>query len=178
MSTFFTVLAVIALAVAILILLAPKALAWLIPARHSRNKAVAFYLLVAMFLGFAARLSAGPAEEASVDGVAAGANATALNATAPQKQPQSGNAATTGASEASKPQATGNATLQGQEKDKSFMDEAQETITRAANATREFGRNVADQAGEIGSELVEGASEAGKNLWEGTKQTTDELLNK
>lgn len=182
MSTLFTVLAVIALAIAILVLLAPKAFAWLIPARHSRNKAVALYLLAAMVLGFAARLSAGPLEEAAEAGVNATANATALNATAlnatePQKQIQSENSAVTGASEASKPRAAGNATTQGQEKDKPFMDQAQDSITRAANATREFGRNVADQAGEIGSELVEGASEAGKNLWEGTKQTTDELLN-
>ena len=182
MSTLFTVLAVIALALAILVLLAPRAFAKLIPPRHTHIRAAALYLLLALVLGLAAKVTASPTEEASLTGAdfqvnATMQNATAFNATAPQKQPQAGNAVVSGASGSLGQQAAGNATSKGQEKDKPFMDKAQETITRAANATREFGRNVAEQAGEIGSELVDGAGETGKNLWEGAKETTNELLN-
>lgn len=177
MSTFFTVLAVIALAIAVLVLLAPRAFAWLMPARHTHIRAVVMYLLLAMVFGFAARLAPSPAEETAVTNAQVNStlqNATTFNATDPQKQPQAGNATASGISGQ---QASGNATGKSQEKDKPFMDKAQENITRAANATREFGRNVADQAGEIGSELVDGISESGKDLWEGAKQTTNELLN-
>ena len=182
MSTLFTVLAVIALIIALLVLFAPRAFAWLAPARHTHIRAVVMYLLLAMILGFAARLTASPAGEPAMTEANAQANstlenATAFNATAPQTQPHAEKDPATGVSGAAGERRAGNATGQGQEDDKPCMDKAQDTVTRAANATREFGRNVADQAGEIGSELVEGASETGKNLWEGAKETTNELLD-
>lgn len=49
-------------------------------------------------------------------------------------------------------------------KEKSTMEEAQEAVTRAANATVEFGRDAADKVGETGTKLYEGAKEIGKEL--------------
>ena len=179
MSTFIAVLSVMAFAAAIVGLLAPQlVLPWLPRARRGRAKAVAIYALLALVFMFGYKMALAPEEQAAVaeaDGLPwdmASVNGTSANAT-------SGGAAVG-------PVVGGNATAReksGQnasnatQQNKSFMDQAQETITRAANATRDFGRDAAKQAGEIGNELLDGASEAGQQLWDNAKEAKDQLLN-
>ena len=184
MSTLLTVLSVVALLVALASLFAPQmTLAWRAPARRTRVQAVVLYLLLAMVLGLAARFSAGQEEKelaAQSENTAAQLNATApdapaFNATivpAPLPEDDAGKTAPANATGQNPDQ------TQTQEKEQSFMDTAQEHITRAANATREFGGSVAEGAREIGGELVEGAGEAGQQLLDSAKEVKDELLNK
>lgn len=179
MSTLFIFLSVIAFAAAIVGLLAPQlALPWLPPARRSRAKAVAVYALLALVFIFGYKMTMAPQEQAPAAGTVglpwdmASVNATSANATAGgAADPAVG--ANSAARQAPGPNAASNATQQN----KSFMDQAQETITRAANATRDFGRDAAEQAGEIGNELLDGASEAGQQLWDNAKEAKDQLLN-
>ena len=179
MSTLFVFLSVIAFAGDIVGLLAPQlALPWLPPARRGRAKAVAVYALLALVFIFGYKMTLAPEEQAALPGAdglpwdMASVNATSTNATAGSAPDPviGGNAATR---EKSGQNAVSNATQQN----KSFMDQAQETITRAANATRDFGRDAAKQAGEIGSELLDGAGEAGQQLWDNAKEAKDQLLN-
>ena len=178
MSSIFAFLSVIAFAAAIIGLLAPQlALPWLPPARRGRAKAVAVYTLLALVFAFGYKMTLPPeqAPVAEADGLpwdAASVNATSANATAGSASAPGVNANAT-AREKSGQSAAANATQQNQ----SFMDQAQETITRAANATRDFGRDAAKQAGEIGNELLDGASEAGQQLWDNAKEAKDQLLN-
>ena len=180
MSAIFTVLSVMALLVAVVSWFAPHlTLFWRAPAQRGRVQAVVLYLLLAMAFGFAGKLALGQEGREAASPVH---NATAaLNATAAETTPMPAQApednATAGAAGGSETRAAANATSQAQPKEQSFMDDAQDTITRAANATREFGRSVAEGAGEIGGELVEGASEAGQQLLDSAKQAKDELLN-
>lgn len=179
MSAIFIFLSVIAIAGVIIGLLAPHlALPWLPPARRNRAKAVAVYALLALVFAFGYKMTLPPTEQAAVaeaDGLpwdAASVNATSANATA-GNAPDPVLSANATAREKSGQNAAANATQQN----KSFMDQAQETITRAANATRDFGRDAAKQAGEIGSELLDGAGEAGQQLWDNAKEAKDQLLN-
>ena len=174
MSTLFAVLSVMAFAAAIVGLLAPQlVLPWLPRARRGRAKAVAVYALLALVFMFGYKMALAPEEQAAVaeaDGLPwdmASVNATLSNSTA----------ATSGVNAAAQPKAGQNATSAASQQDKSLMDHAQETITRAANATRDFGRDAAKQAGEIGNELLDGASEAGQQLWDNAKEAKDQLLN-
>ncbi len=185
MSTFFWILGGIALVVAGFALFAPQqVLAWLAPVHWARARTVGMYFLLALFLGLIAKLAMPPENETLVELDASAFNATAFNATSGPTLPVVGNA-TLQTGEGSGVSG-GNSGLDGRPpqtnsssvgQDKTFMDNAQETITRAANATREFGRNVADEAGQIGGELVDGASEAGQQLLDSAKETKDELLN-
>ena len=180
MSTFFAVLSVMAFAAAIVGLLAPQlVLPWLPRARRGRAKAVAIYALLALVFIFGYKMALTPAEQAAVaeaDGLPwdmASVNGTSANATAGGAAAGPVADGNTTEREKSGQNSASNATQQN----KSFMDQAQETIIRAANATRDFGRDAAKQAGEIGNELLDGAGEAGQQLWDNAKEAKDQLLN-
>ena len=179
MSALFAFLSVIAIVGVIAGLAAPQlALPWLPPARRGRVKAVAVYVLLALVFVFGYKMTLAPEEQAVVAGAdglpwdMASINATSTNATA-GGAPAPGVGGNGTAPHKSGRNAAANATQQN----KSFMDQAQETITRAANATRDFGRDAAKQAGEIGNELLDGAGEAGQQLWDNAKEAKDQLLN-
>ncbi len=182
-----------AFAAALLGLFAPGlALLWLPYTWRTRATVLAIYVGLGLVFAFAAKMSA-PSPQQSAENLpwyAVDSNATSTNATSPQMPegtvtpPASVNATSVnamagqknGVNATSKAPEAGQAGGTGAEQDKSFMDNAQETITRAANATREFGRDAAKEAGEIGNELLDGASEAGQQLLDGAKQAKDELL--
>ena len=85
------------------------------------------------------------------------------NATQPAVQPDKN--ATRPAAQLDK-NATQPVAPQNAVKEKSTMDEAQEAVSRAANATVEFGRDAANKIGETGNKLYEGAKDIGKELLE------------
>lgn len=189
MSTVFSILSILFFAAVLLGLFAPSlALFWLPYTWRTRATVLAIYAGLGLLFAFASKMSAPSQEQNSenLPGYSIDSNSTSANATAPRMPeggvtpPASANATSgqeTGVNATSKAPEAGQTGSTGAAGDKSLMDSAQETITRAANATREFGRDAAKEAGEIGSELLDGASEAGQQLLDGAKQAKDELLN-
>ena len=179
MSTVFSILSILFFAAVLLGLFAPSlALFWLPYTWRTRATVLAIYAGLGLLFAFASKMSA-PSQEQNSENLpwySVDSNSTSANATAP-RMPNATSGQETGVNATSKAPEAGQTGSTGAAGDKSLMDSAQETITRAANATREFGRDAAKEAGEIGSELLDGASEAGQQLLDGAKQAKDELLN-
>ncbi len=179
MSTLLAILAVIAFLVAILGLFAPNmVLGWLPPVQRSKGKAFGIYFILALLLGGGAQLAMTPAEQAEQDQVLAEATADAEAAmsAAGEAGEQAVNA--TRATGAAVGDSVGNASGDARQDDRDTddrdtMEQAQEWVTRAANATRQGAKDAWEGAKDIGSELVEGSQE----LWEDAKGAGEELIN-
>lgn len=177
-GTLLAILSVLACAGAVWGMFAPqKALFWSSSMCRSRFKAVSAYLLLALVFAVTSKMAFD--RDAKESAALPESSVAAVNATAGEESSPAANATQ---APANATQAPANATqpagqsLENKEQEKSTMDQAQESVTRAANATRDFFRNTAKEAGEIGSELLDGASETGKRWYEGAKETGKELM--
>ena len=174
-GTLLAILSVLACAGAVWGMFAPqKALFWSASMCRSRFKAVSAYLLLALVFAVTSKMAFDRDAQESV-----ALPVAAVNATSGENSPPAANATHAPGKAA---QAPANATqpvgqgLENKEQEKSTMDQAQESVTRAANATRDFFKNAAEEAGTIGGELIDGAKETGKRWYEGAKEAGKELM--
>ncbi len=176
-GTLLAILSVLACAGAVWGIFAPqKALFWSSSMCRSRFKAVSAYLLLALVFAVTSKMAF---DRDAQEGAVLPESAAAVNATGGVESSPAGNAtqapadAAQGPVNATRPAGQG---LENKEQEKSTMDQAQESVTRAANATRDFFKNAAEEAGTIGGELIDGAKETGKRWYEGAKEAGKELV--